>query len=255
MDYKQKLLDSFSDSTNHINEEPFKTRLEVSVEQLRDWNLFNTLEEILEWYQDQARKSDMEVRKKPLADLNGWEADPESGDLHHNSGGFFSVIGLRVDSTEREVKSGHWEQPILKEANDDAGILGLLRKRFRGIPHYLVQAKEEPGNYNLTQLSPTLQATFSNLDQDHQGRRPYFADLFEDHQQNADTSVLRANWVTEDGGRLYRKRNYAMLMEVDERHEISLPDNFRWISLYQIKHLLRTRSCVNPHIRSILSLI
>jgi len=42
-------------------------------------------------------------------------------------------------------------------------------------PHYLVQAKAEPGNYGLVSLSPSVQATFSNLERAHGGRAPTFA--------------------------------------------------------------------------------
>ena len=31
-------------------------------------------------------------------------------------------------------------------------VPGLIRKRFHGVPHYLVEAKEEPGNYNVVQI-------------------------------------------------------------------------------------------------------
>ena len=41
----------------------------------------------------------------------------------------------------------------------------LVRTKINELPHYLVEAKYEPGNYNKLLLSPTLQATFSNINQ------------------------------------------------------------------------------------------
>ena len=80
----------------------------------------------------------------------------------HNSKEFFIVEGLRIKETRsREVN--YWDQPILTQVGYKGGILGIIRKRFNGIPHYLIEAKLEPGNYKYVQLSPTLQATFSNL--------------------------------------------------------------------------------------------
>ena len=42
----------------------------------------------------------------------------------------------------------------IKQTGWDGGILGILRKRFDGVPHYLVEAKCEPGNPNMVQISP-----------------------------------------------------------------------------------------------------
>ena len=56
----------------------------------------------------------------------------------------------------------------------DGGLSGLLRRRINGIPHYLIEAKAEPGNLDKIQNSPALQATFSNLKKAHGGRKPKF---------------------------------------------------------------------------------
>ena len=96
--------------------------------------------------------------------MNSWELSNEK--IMHNSKKFFQVRGLRVNNTERENQRS-WDQPILEEINYDGGLLGLVRGLKNGLPHYLVEAKFEPGNYNQYQLSPTLQATFSNLSKAH----------------------------------------------------------------------------------------
>jgi oxidase EvaA len=41
---------------------------------------------------------------------------------------------------------------------------------------------------------------------------------------------------------------------VNEKEEINLPnDNFIWLSLYQIKQLLKEDAWINPHVRGILA--
>jgi len=60
--------------------------------------------------------------------------------------------------------------------------------------------------------------------------------------------------LAEDGGRLHLKRNKGMLIEIDEGINIDIPhDNFIWLSLYQIKELLKEDAWINPHIRGILA--
>lgn len=53
------------------------------------------------------------------------------------------------------------------------GVIGMIRKIINDIPHYLVDAKFEPGNYNKIQISPSVQATFSNLNRKHYGKKYY----------------------------------------------------------------------------------
>ena len=69
-------------------------------------------------------------------------------------------------------------QPILSEVDEVGGLLGLIRTKIDNLPHYLVEAKYEPGNFNKILLSPTLQATFSNINQAHKGRKPHYFEFF-----------------------------------------------------------------------------
>ena len=101
-------------------------------------------------------------------------------------------------------------------------------------------------------MSPTLQATFSNLKRAHAGRKPRFAELFEEPDMNGAT-VLYSQWLSEDGGRLHLKRNRGMLVEVAEATSIDAPDSFRWVSMWQIKECLNYNAWVNPHIRGIIA--
>jgi len=164
---------------------------------------------------------------------------------------FFSIKGLRVKTNIREVKKG-WDQPIIKQTGFDGGILGIIRKRFDGIPHYLLEAKSEPGNPNMVQISPTLQATFSNINTVHLGNVPRYLNFFQNSEKYG--KIHYKTWLAEDGGRLYNKRNLNMLIELDESYNITLAnDNFIWMSMYQIKECLRHDAWVANSIRSIIA--
>lgn len=227
-------------------------RLEFQFEALKDWSLKGDLNDFCDWYESQQSACQMSVSDIPLADCRGWEFDDETGQITHSSGEFFVVQGVRITtSTSREVTSG-WDQPILTQVGFDGGLLGLLRRRIDGVPHYLVEAKAEPGNPDKVQISPTLQATFSNLKQAHNGAKPRFAEYFESPGRN-NAEILFDQWMSEDGGRLYLKRNKGMLVEVPEAHTINTPPSFYWASLFQLKQLIKINSWVNPHVRSIIS--
>jgi oxidase EvaA len=227
-------------------------RIEAHVETRRDWSPLHSLDDIRDWFERCRSGCLMSVEDIPLSDCRGWALDPESGFVRHESGDFFYVQGLRVSTQGlREVQSG-WDQPMMTQVGFDGGILGMLRKRFDGVPMYLVEAKAEPGNYQLIQMSPTLQATFANINQAHKGRRPHFVDYFTGGVEGA--RILYDQWLSEDGGRLMNKRNRGMLVEVADDHDVQLPtENFRWMSLWQIKACLQENAWVNPHIRGIIA--
>ena len=75
------------------------------------------------------------------------------------TGKFFSVLGLDV-LHRSGLEELAWDQPVIEQP--EIGILGILAKRIGGVLHFCLQAKEEPGNIGGIQLSPTVQATFSN---------------------------------------------------------------------------------------------
>ena len=226
-----------------------KASIEQFVECLSDQNQFNDLQEVLEWFENRKNTYPAIVKEINLKDVRGgWHFDETTGNLQHESGGFFSVKGVKIKTKTREVKSG-WEQPIVDQGTE-ASIQGLIRKKFNGIPHYLIEAKFEPGNYGKILFSPTLQVTFSNLNQLHGGEKPRFAEYFENPEKY---KLLYEHWLPEDGGRFYLKRIKNMLVEVDENEAIEIPDGFIWLTMYQIKELLKMDNLVNPHIRSIIA--
>ena len=59
--------------------------------------------------------------------------------------------------------------------------------------------------------------------------------------------------MSEDGGRLHLKRNLGMLVEVQHDYHIEMKPNFIWMTLHQIKELIKENSWINPHIRGIIS--
>jgi len=224
-------------------------RIQTMLESIRDDNQINKLDYVIEWFNKKREESDMIVEEIPINELDKWNVDPNSGNLKHESGGFFEVIGVKASNTfDREVGKKGWTQPMI--AKNPGGILGIIMKRINGIPHYLLQAKAEPGNIGKLQLSPTLQATTSNLLKAHGGAKPLFAEYFDDENN---PKIIYAKWQSEDGGRFHLKSNYNMIVEVKEGEELKIPDSFIWVTLYQIKQLMKIENFVGPHVRGIIS--
>jgi len=224
-------------------------RIETMVESIRDDNQLYKLDQIIKWFNEKRKNSDMEVKEIGINELEKWNVNEKTGNISHETGGFFEVIGVKVSNTfDREVGKKGWSQPII--AKNPGGILGILIKKINGIPHFLLQAKAEPGNIGKLQLSPTLQATTSNLLKAHGGIRPLFSEYFDEPKN---VKIIYAKWQSEDGGRFHLKSNYNMIVEVDENEELDIPDSFIWVTLFQIKQLLKIENFVGPHIRGIIS--
>lgn len=230
----------------HIDEDA-KMRVQQLVECINKESSLHKLEDVVRWFNGQRKKCDMKVKEIGINELKDWSIDKNTGNISHKSREFFSVIGVDVSNTsKREV--GGWNQPMIRQK--EGGILGILYKKINGIRHYLLHAKAEPGNIHKLQLSPTLQATYSNLKMSHGGKKPKFAEYFENTGKGR---VIYSRLFAEDGGRFYLKVNQNMLVEISEDENINIPEDYVWLTMYQIKQLLKHDNLINPHVRSIIS--
>jgi len=204
----------------------------------------NDMPFILRWIELQKQKVGVKIEKIDFKDLKQWSFGNNFDILKHESGKFFSIAGIHVETNWGEVP--FWEQPIINQP--EIGYLGFITKEFNGVLHFLLQAKIEPGNINFLQLSPTLQATKSNYNQVHKGKKPLYLEFF----QNAEPkNILLDQLQSEQGARFLKKRNRNIIIKVEE--EIPVYDNFIWVTLLQIKELIKLNNLVNMDTRTVIS--
>lgn len=196
------------------------------------------------WLADHARAGRFEVTPVPFAQLRGWSFETGSGNLRHESGRFFSVEGLHVLADG--LPAHGWKQPIIVQP--EVGLLGIVAREIDGVLHFLMQAKMEPGNINMLQLSPTVQATRSNFTGVHNGRHIPFLELFMDRGR---ARVLVDVLQSEQADWFLAKRNRNMIVEIDE--DLQAGPDFCWLTFGQILRLLRLDNVVNMDARSILA--
>jgi dTDP-4-dehydro-6-deoxy-alpha-D-glucopyranose 2,3-dehydratase len=208
--------------------------------------------EFRKWFVEKQAACEAEVKDIGLKDVWGdWFMEPDTGDIAHSSGGFFRVIGVDIQSSQRESGKG-WKQPMMDQGTESS-IAGLIKQRQNGRNRYLVEAKFEPGNYGKVLVSPSLQVTYSNLNQAHKGKKPLLAEFFD--QSHPEYKVIYEHWLPEDGGRFYLKRVKYMVVEVPEHTEVVANDNFRWVSVYTLKRMMQLDNFVNPHVRTLLAIL
>lgn len=212
-------------------------------------NPFNSTQEIKEWIERRNREVEIKVEKIPFDQMNLWHSDPD-GSLRHNTGRFFSIVGIDVN-TDYEVNSeqgtfNNWRQPIILQP--EVGYLGILTKEIDGVLYFLMQAKIEPGNVNCVQISPTLQATKSNYSRVHSGKSPNYLKYFVNAKPE---NIILDQLQSEQGARFMRKRNRNIIIKVDE--DVPILEDFRWMTIGQIKELMHFDNMINMDTRTVLS--
>ena len=207
---------------------------------------FQTTDQILAWMKQQNDEVVSKIKQIPLSELKGWSYRDDR--IRHDSGKFFSIDGIRIKTNYRNTPE--WDQPIINQP--EIGFLGFIVKKFNGVMHFLMQAKIEPGNLNVVQLSPTLQATRSNYTRVHGGKSPNYLEYFNGEK---DVTVLVDQLQSEQGARFLHKRNRNIIVEIDEDEELEVKNGFLWASLGQIKELLRYPNVVNMDSRTVISCI
>lgn len=207
---------------------------------------FMSTDNILVWMTHQNEEVATNIKQVSIDKLKGWCFRDDK--VCHNSGYFYSIEGIRVETNYRDTHQ--WDQPIINQP--EIGLLGFIVKKIDGVLHFLIQAKVEPGNLNLVQLSPTLQATRSNYMLRHGGKTPDYLEYF---NGTKDVAVLVDQLQSEQGSRFLHKRNRNMIVEVDEKEDIEVKTRFIWVSLGQIKELLRYPNVVNMDSRTVVACI
>lgn len=197
------------------------------------------------WLQKIKDESNLIVVKIPFSELNGWYFQKDTGNLVHDSGKFFSIEGLSIETNYPNINF-RWEQPIINQP--EIGILGIIMRQNNNRVSFLMQAKVEPGNVNVVQIAPTVQATWSNYMQVHSGQKPSLLNYFFGKNKS---KVIIDYLESEQGARFFKKRNRNMIVKTDD--DIDFSSNFRWITLDEIIELMKVDNLINMETRSVLA--
>lgn len=207
-------------------------------------SVVNATAELLAWIKARNGSVEVDIHKVVPEPDGFWFYDRKEGLIRNQNHSFFSISGFCSCLPDGQIL----EQPILLQ--EEIGYLGILCKEFDGVMHFLMQAKVEPGNVNCVQLSPTIQATKSNFTQKHGGAKPPYLDYF----LNASRYEIVVDQIqSEQSSRFYKKRNRNIIIRVEE--DVPVLPTHRWMTLGQIKRLMRENNLVNMDTRTVLSCI
>ena len=199
---------------------------------------------VLSWLTRLKCQIEVSTRLLPLNEVAGWSLT--DGVIKHDSGQFFSVVGVEVTASNREVAG--WCQPLI--CSIDGGIIGMASQMKKGVLHFLVQARVEPGLIDIVELAPTVQCTPTNYLDGLHSPLPAFVEMF----QHVSQAELRFDsTLSDEGGRFYHSQQRHLVIELDASLDVALPADYCWMTLRQIQEFARFSNLVNIELRSILA--
>lgn len=222
--------------------------MSITYELIRSWNNkegnVNSMNDIKKWIASRNQHANVSIRKVDFSYNGFWYYDEKDGRIRNENNSFFQLAGYQEIEDDHIVK----EQPIIIQK--EIGYLGIICKMINGTLNFLMQAKVEPGNVNVIQISPTIQATKSNFSRAHGGKTPAYLEYF---QNLRNSKIIVDQLQSEQSSRFYKKRNRNIVILVDE--DVPVYDSHMWMTLGQIKECMKIKNCVNMDTRTVISCI
>lgn len=222
--------------------------MSITYELIRSWNdtkgNVNSMDDIKKWIKERNSFANVSIQKVDFSYNGFWYYDEKDGRIRNENNSFFQLAGYQEIEDDHIVK----EQPIIIQ--NEIGYLGIICKMINGKLNFLMQAKVEPGNINVIQISPTIQATKSNFSRAHGGKAPAYLEYF---QNLKNSEIIVDQLQSEQSSRFYKKRNRNIVILVDE--DIPVYDSHMWMTLGQIKECMKIKNCVNMDTRTVISCI
>ena len=205
---------------------------------------------ILNWLKERQKKVKTTSRIINLNQCSDWHFD-KNNNLYHKSLQFFKIKGVETKgASRREVKS--WTQPILTQKH--GGVLAFISRQTNKFgTQFLIDAKIEPGDDSILKISPSFQATQSNMNRAHGGKRPKFYDII---IQNKGAELIYYTIHNEEGARFWKKSNWNIIIKLKDPYDKRIRGkNYKWVSFQQLKKLALRNRCVNPFVKTILFIL
>jgi len=198
--------------------------------------------ETLYWLSELKTRYLIRSRLMPLDRVSEWRVRED--EIVRDDRLYFRVIGAEVTISNREV--ARWSQPLIQPMQE--GICALVMKEIDGVAHFLVQAKLECGNLDVVELAPTLQCLTGSF----RSGKPEFLEYVLAAKPE---QVIYDCRQSEEGGRFWREQNRNMLVAADRDFPEEVPENFRWMPLWQLRELLHFNNYLNIQLRSLLAAV
>ncbi|MGB5980574.1 MAG: NDP-hexose 2,3-dehydratase family protein [Nonlabens sp.] len=194
---------------------------------------------ILEWIENYRQQIKHEIERIPFSEMKEWKF--QEGNIQRDDKSFFSIKAATSDHIEMA------DTVIVHQP--EIGILGFILCIQENELYILLHAKSEPGNINLTQIGPSVQATESNYNKKHSGRPTPFINLF---TQEGDHTIFSIK-QSEQGNRFFNKYNRNVAVLVDTIDVEDQDNKFKWFKLDEVVKYLNEPHLFNTDFKSVIA--
>ncbi|MCA8957504.1 MAG: NDP-hexose 2,3-dehydratase family protein [Planctomycetes bacterium] len=198
--------------------------------------------EFTTWRDGLVANSAFRCEPMPLSASQQWSL--RDGAVRHRTGGFFSLVGLRVTARRPELGG---EQLIILQP--ETAINGFLLRAHPEGGQLLFQGRVEPGNAGVLQLAPTVQSTEANYKRLHGGKATACLSWF---GPTGNGRIVYDELQSEEGTRYYGKYNRNVVVDVGTR-AVECPSTFRWYGIDALRRFAVTSNVLNTDSRSVLA--
>ncbi|MEV0221379.1 NDP-hexose 2,3-dehydratase family protein [Streptomyces sp. NPDC050704] len=209
----------------------------------------HSMTEVLSWFTEAKAWYGLTAGVVPLTGLPGWHRT--STEIAHDEGGYFRIIAVDVTAPHREVP--RWTQPML--APTSRGLLALLYRTIGDVPHFLVQARAQQGSLDALEIGPTVQCSPDRYRELPPEDRPPYLDHTLTLAARSPDRIRYDHVQSEEGGRFFAAENRYLVAEVEADFPVEAPSRFCWVTLGQLKELLRHSYYLNIEARTLVACV
>ena len=161
------------------------------------------INKLIGWLHKQKKINKLKIKKKNINHLKDWIFKKNL--ILHKTNNFFSIKPFLFERKNKKIF-----QPLIIQKEE--GILGIIKQKKKGKDFYLLQSKIEPGNINGVQFSPTVQATKSNYQRVHKGKKIPYLNIFRDNK-------IKFISQSEQGYRYLSKFNKNAIVVIEKKNK------------------------------------
>ena len=118
---------------------------------------------------------------------------------------------------------------------------------------FLIDARIEPGDDSIIKISPSFQATQSNINRAHGGRIPDLSNIV---LKNEGAKLIYSTAHNEEGARFWEKSNLNVIVQLNNPYDPRIEGkNYKWASYSQLKKISLKNNITSPFVKTILFMI
>jgi oxidase EvaA len=199
-------------------------------------NPVNNKLKIVKWLKILDQRFYIKTQIVKLSVLKDWNFN--SKNIVHRNKKHFSIIGVDVKASRREVNS--WSQPIIQ--GKKTAFAGFLKSKINDTDHYLCRYIIKPGLKNSV-IGCTINTSdiseFNKNNIFNKIEKKFYKEYFTLKKNKA--NIIFDNILSDEGGRFYQCQVRCMITSVNYKEVKDIPNNYMWLSYNQVNEMIKNK--------------